>query len=60
MSSFLGFQVPLLRSVIDSCKLPPVRQVAQQPGVQVVYRITIHLFDRRASDSVSTLRCSTD
>lgn len=59
MSSILGFQAPLLRSVLDACKQPPIRDLAQQPGIKVVYRITIHRFDRRASDSVSTLRCST-
>ncbi len=59
MSSILGFQAPLLRSVADECHLPSVSQIARAPGMQDVYRITIHLFDRRASDSVSTLRCST-
>ncbi len=59
MSSLLGFQAPLLRSVLAACKQPPIRDLAQQPGIQVVYRITIHRFDRRASDSVSTLRTST-
>ncbi len=58
MSSMLGFQVPLLRAVIDACQLPPVSEVARAPDIQDVYRITIHLFDRRACDSVSTLRCS--
>ncbi len=59
MSSLLGFQAPLLRSVADECRLPPIREVARAPGMQDAYRITIYLFDRRASDSISTLCCST-
>ena len=58
MSSMLGFQAPLLRAVIDDCGLPPISEVARPPGVQDVYRITMHRFDRRACNSVSTLRCA--
>ncbi len=59
MSSLLGFQAPLLRSMANQCQLPSIREVARAPGMQDAYRVTIHLFDRRACDSVSTLRCTT-
>lgn len=52
----LGFQAPLLRSVADQLKLTPVKVIAQQPGVQEVYRVTVHYFDGRACNSVTTLR----
>jgi hypothetical protein len=57
-ASMLGFQAPLLRSVADQLKLPSVKVIAQQPGVQEVYRITVHYFDGRACNSVATLRRS--
>lgn len=58
MPSILGFQAPLLRSVAEQMKLPPITEIARAPGVQDVYRITMHLYDGRACNSVSTLRRS--
>ena len=57
-ASILGFQAPLLRSIADDLKLPKVSAIAVLPGVQDVYRITVHFFDGRACHSVATLRRS--
>ncbi|NDJ60144.1 MAG: hypothetical protein GYB67_03415 [Chloroflexi bacterium] len=54
--SLLGFQAPLLRAVAESLHLPKITAVAREPGMQAVYRITIHYYDRRFCDSVGTLR----
>ncbi|MEP7291578.1 MAG: hypothetical protein ABI835_07325 [Chloroflexota bacterium] len=56
--SILGFQAPLLRSIADELQLPPVAEIARQPGTHEVYRITVHYFDGRACNSVATLRGS--
>lgn len=45
-----------LRAIADRLQLPSVRQMAQQPGVRAVYRLTVYHHDRRALDSVATLR----
>ena len=58
-ASILGFHAPLLRAIADQLKLPPVTTLTRQPGVQDVYRITMHLYDGRACNSVSTLTRST-
>ena len=55
MSSILGYHLPILRGVADSLGLETMGAIARQPGVQGVYRVTVHYFDRRASDSVATL-----
>lgn len=55
-TSILGFQAPLLRAVADSLGLKSVAEIARQPGVQAVYRVTVQYFDGRASNSVATLR----
>ncbi len=55
-ASILGFQAPLLRGVADQLKLTPIQEIARQPGVQEVYRITVHYYDGRACNSVATLR----
>src|SRR4051812_25105173 len=57
-ASILGFQAPLLRSVAAQLGLPPVSEVARTPGVREVYRFTIHYYDGRACNSVSTLTVS--
>jgi hypothetical protein len=46
----------LLRSVADSANVPPVAQVAKTPGMRAVYRLTVRYHDRRAADSVATLK----
>jgi hypothetical protein len=55
-ASILGFQAPLLRGIADSLGLKPVTEIARQPGVREVYRVTVQYFDGRASNSVATLR----
>jgi hypothetical protein len=46
----------LLRSVADGAGVPPVAQVARAPGMRAVYRLTARYHDRRAADSVATLK----
>ncbi len=53
--SLLGFQAPLLRAIADQLGLSPVTEVAQQPAVQEVYRITVLYYDGRYCNSVATL-----
>ncbi|GAB4310331.1 MAG: hypothetical protein Kow00117_03770 [Phototrophicales bacterium] len=36
--------------------LPPVKQIAAQPGTKSVYRITLHYPDQSASDVIGTVR----
>jgi hypothetical protein len=52
----IEFQAALLRAIGEQCGLPPTRQVAAGPGVRAAYRLTIRYHDRRAVDSVATLR----
>ena len=55
-ASILGFQAPLLRAIADQLQLPPVAEIARQPGAHEVCRITVQYFDGRACNSVATLR----
>jgi hypothetical protein len=55
MSGVLGYQLPLLRGIAERIGLPTVAQIALRPGVQAVYRITVHYHDGRACDSTATL-----
>ena len=55
MSSVLGYQLPMLLRIAERIGLPTVAQMARRPGVQVVYRVTVHYHDGRACDSVATL-----
>lgn len=57
-ASLLGFQAPLLRSIAEELQLPPLTEIARQPGTHEVYRITVHYYDGRACNSVATLRGS--
>jgi hypothetical protein len=45
-----------LRAIADQMKVPTTRQLAQSPGVSAIYRLTVRYHDRRAADSVATLR----
>jgi hypothetical protein len=45
-----------LRAIADQMRLPSTRQIAQTPGVSAVFRLTVRYHDRRAADSVATLR----
>jgi hypothetical protein len=55
MSSILGYYFPTMRGIAQRLKLETVAQIAQRPGVQAVYRVTVHYYDGRACDSVTTL-----
>ncbi|HEX2906140.1 MAG TPA: hypothetical protein VHO69_04725 [Phototrophicaceae bacterium] len=50
----MEYQAYLLRSIADQIKLASLSQVALQPGISSVYRLTIRYHDRRAHDSVGT------
>ena len=45
-----------LRAIADQMGLSSTRQIAQSPGVSAVYRLTVRYHDRRAADSVATVR----
>jgi hypothetical protein len=45
-----------LRAIADQMGQPTTTQIAKTPGVSAVYRLTVRYHDRRASDSVATLR----
>ncbi|MGJ3240079.1 MAG: hypothetical protein ACFE0Q_15335 [Anaerolineae bacterium] len=44
-----------IRRVIERLNLPSLKYIAQQPGIQDVFRVIVHYVDGRAYDSVSTL-----
>lgn len=45
----------ILRGIAEQLSCLRVKDVAANPGVQAVYRVTIHYPDMRASDTVATL-----
>ena len=45
-----------LRMVAERANAVPVRTISKQPGVSAVYRLTIYYHDRRARDTVATIR----
>jgi len=45
----------LLRAILDTTQQRPLTQIARMPGVNEVYRLTQHTYDRRSRDSVATL-----
>ncbi|MBE2185068.1 MAG: hypothetical protein IAE89_16680 [Anaerolineae bacterium] len=47
---------PALRALAERLGLPTVAQLARTPGASAIYRVTVHYHDRRAKDSVATLR----
>ena len=53
--SLFNSHAPSLRAIADAMRLESVSLLARRPGVQDVYRITVHYYDRRACDSVATL-----
>ncbi len=57
-ASILGFQAPLLRGIANQLQLKPIAEIARDPGVEEVYRITVQYYDGRACHSVATLRAS--
>lgn len=52
MEHYLGF----LRGISERCGLPSVKQLADIHNLKAVYRVTIYRPDRRASDSIITLK----
>lgn len=44
-----------IRTVVERLKLRPMKHIAQQPGVQTVYRFIAYYADGRAYHSASTL-----
>lgn len=50
-------QLSILRGLLDSAGLPSTAQMAQQPGVSDVVRVTVHYYDRRGRDCIATVRC---
>ncbi len=52
----MEYQAYLLRSIGDQIQLTPLQAIALQPGISGVYRLTARYHDRRAYDSVGTLR----
>jgi hypothetical protein len=45
-----------LRTIIKSAGLPPMQEVAKQPGLANAVRVTVYYHDLRAAHSVATLR----
>jgi len=52
MEHYLGF----LRGIAERCGLPSVKQLADIHNLKAVYRVTVYRPDRRASDSIITLK----
>lgn len=52
----MGLYPYILRECIEKVGVKPLKQVALQPGLTEVYRVTIHYLDARASDTVTTLK----
>ncbi len=48
--------VPALRALAERLGLPTVGKLARTPGASAIYRVTARYHDRRAKDSVATLR----
>ncbi|MBZ0283020.1 MAG: hypothetical protein K8L97_19945 [Anaerolineae bacterium] len=49
------YQAFTLRTINDQMGLKPLNQIALQPGVRAVYRLTVRYHDRRARDSAATM-----
>ena len=49
-------QAFLLRAIGERLRQEPVKRIIKAPGLQAVYRITVYYHDRRALDSVATVR----
>ena len=47
--------VHILRRIAEQVGCLPIRQIAVQPGIQAVYRVTVYYPDMQASDTVATL-----
>lgn len=58
MSSWRQHHASVLRAVAERLRLEPVAQIARQPGIQAVYRITLLYAGLRALPAVATVRQS--
>ncbi len=52
----MDYQASPLRAIADQMRLEPVKTLALRPGTRAVFRLTVRYHDRRARDSVGTLR----
>ncbi len=52
----MELQAGMLRSIVDQMGLPPLGEVGKQAGVSAAFRVIARYHDRRAADSVATLR----
>jgi hypothetical protein len=46
----------MLRSTADQAGVVALREIAKQPGVSAAYRLIVRYHDRRAADSIATVR----
>ncbi|MCB9453455.1 MAG: hypothetical protein H6672_18650 [Anaerolineaceae bacterium] len=51
----MDYQAYLLRVIADELGLKQAEDIARQPGMRAVYRLTIRYHDNRSFDSVATL-----
>jgi hypothetical protein len=51
----MKYHAGFLLSILDRTGVPPLKTLAAQPGVKMVYRIVAYYADRRALHSVATL-----
>jgi hypothetical protein len=51
----MDYQAYLLRVIADELGLKPAEEIARQPGMRAVYRLTIRYHDSRSYDSVATV-----
>ena len=56
MGSLITPYAPTLRAIAQRMKLYPVAQLALQPGITAVYRVTVYYADQRAYHTVATLQ----
>jgi hypothetical protein len=49
-------QAPALRAFAERVGVATINALARQPGAAAVFRVTVHYHDRRAQDSIATLK----
>lgn len=54
------FLASTLLAICEQVGARPIQHIAREPGVKVAYRLTVRYHDRRAADSVATLRWAND
>lgn len=55
MTQGSSFHAPTLLAIAARCGLRTVAQLARQPGVQGVFRVTVNYHDRRARNTATTI-----